>query len=920
MGQEILYCCHCQRQLRSRDFDAGAALRLDSRVCCQACAPELMKTLPAAAVQEILKAAGSARAPAPESNRPLPFLSSASTLNSTVASRNPGSGISVGALAGIGVGVVALVLLVLAASGSQRSRESRSPAQPREVSIPPPPPRDGGPPVDAAPALPPPGADPLRAARDYARSNPADFAGQAELYERAVDGLRGSPAQAEAKRELDAVRTSARERIASELGLLDPKTREFCGREEFDAALEALEGARRRMNAADWTSAINQRADTVRRQAAELFTSVKQDALAAQRKGAAEKVQSAKDRVAKWGLQPLSLELGKALAEAAAPAAESKAPALSPEAAAYAKSWETALRLAAARDYTAITAELKRIGDAARDESLRKSAAEDQELLRQASQTFKELMQVFLKGAKGQTLSLEFLNPAGAVERAEGSIVRVDPYRIELKRSAGEPLVLPLGELRVSGPANFYRVTRSTATPAELRSLALLCLLDGDPKAALTFAEESALPERFRTFAQAAGSSDAREQEARAAFYSGERTYEDPASTAESAQKEAALLKGYEDTAFVRRNRDFLQFRSQGGKDYFFFPEDMTASGSFVLVKNSKTDTCWSSEADSDPAKTKDNFVEITFSALAGAEYRCWVYAGGCCAETFAFSVQSTDLVAPASNAACEPGSAVFLPVKLSNLSLKKTHAAHNGPKSPARWDWISIPLPKTGAGGLKKIRLLTNQQGFSIAYAAISAVRQASPREGEAKSLEKVRLETPGARPLSRGTVAAGKKAPAANDQIVLYALTIEGGQKPAGAEQSTVEKAPDRPAGQYCLAAILDPGGVSRIYLGPQEGFFTVEGDEVLSFDYWVDSAVTSMNFNVYNRTRQKQHDGIVDKLVTGKWTHFSIRVADLGGAAESLQKGDLVAGFYIQALGGSTRKFFLDNLQITKPRPRK
>ena len=64
---------------------------------------------------------------------------------------------------------------------------------------------------------------------------------------------------------------------------------------------------------------------------------------------------------------------------------------------------------------------------------------------------------------------------------------------------------------------------------------------------------------------------------------------------------------------------------------------------------------------------------------------------------------------------------------------MKKTHEEHRPkgakehPKTPAKWDWISIPLSKTfQAPGLKQIRILTDQLGFGVRYIIIGPMEQA--------------------------------------------------------------------------------------------------------------------------------------------------------------------------------------------------
>src|SRR5207247_2387504 len=110
------------------------------------------------------------------------------------------------------------------------------------------------------------------------------------------------------------------------------------------------------------------------------------------------------------------------------------------------------------------------------------------------------------------------------------------------------------------------------------------------------------------------------------------------------------------------RNRVSLEERAEGGKEFFFFAGDLELTGAFELAKNEKVDSCLTLVKDLDAAQVKGSFVDIAFSALPNAEYRCWVQVGACCAETFQFSVQVTDLKGPhpkkaSETVALDPGS-----------------------------------------------------------------------------------------------------------------------------------------------------------------------------------------------------------------------------------------------------------------------
>src|SRR5690349_5692312 len=116
MGQAILYCFRCSTQLREVQFEQGKAYRIDSWVCCAACAPEAIKSLPPDRAMSLLKAmvgeekktqaAAAPAAPRRESTPRIPTARAGST-----AAGNKW------VLIGSGAAVVLGILLLLVFSG-----------------------------------------------------------------------------------------------------------------------------------------------------------------------------------------------------------------------------------------------------------------------------------------------------------------------------------------------------------------------------------------------------------------------------------------------------------------------------------------------------------------------------------------------------------------------------------------------------------------------------------------------------------------------------------------------------------------------------------------------------------------------------------------------------------------------------------
>src|SRR6185436_20867913 len=87
-----------------------------------------------------------------------------------------------------------------------------------------------------------------------------------------------------------------------------------------------------------------------------------------------------------------------------------------------------------------------------------------------------------------------------------------------------------------------------------------------------------------------------------------------------------------------------------------------------------------------------------------------------------------------------DPGAEMAATVRPPISNLKKTHEEHKikgakvHPKTPARWEWVTIPLPKYAAPGAKKVRLISDQQGFGVGAIVVSSTRTAAIPDPELK------------------------------------------------------------------------------------------------------------------------------------------------------------------------------------------
>ena len=102
---------------------------------------------------------------------------------------------------------------------------------------------------------------------------------------------------------------------------------------------------------------------------------------------------------------------------------------------------------------------------------------------------------------------------------------------------------------------------------------------------------------------------------------------------------------------------------------------------------------------------------------------------------------------------------------------------------------------------------------------------------------------------------------------------------------------------------------GGNSHVKFDLQS--LAARGDEVLSFDYWVDAQAAQVNMHFWNSARQMTHDAVVTETAFGKWAHCTVKVADIG-----VREGDILGNLYIQGTGAAPRTFVVDKVRLSRP----
>jgi hypothetical protein len=691
MGRAIYYCVQCSKRVSDTDIETGKAFKVGDRILCKACAPASAKSQTSKKVPAVTRSRNSGTSTALKNvTAPIP-----------APPPPPGDGrkrLLLGAGAGGALALIVLILILRSGGkpGAPPAKEEPPVAQPAPVD-----PREASSKAD------------LDKARAFVKSHPEDLTGRLREFTDIVWKWEGTEAAREAAKEAAATKALILAKVEGWMAELEAQIKELVEKRQFRAAAKKIEELKPAHELAEWRLAAEKRAS-------ELYVLGRK---------AAEAEEAA---------------TLKKTEEKPAPGVEEKpvAKALSEEAKGYLAKWEAALAKATARDYAGAIAELERFAGSLKDDGVKGEAAEDVALLKGSAAAWTQAMEFLRQRTRGGGLSVAYRDGSATPKRAGGTVLQIDADRVEILTGKSTVFV-DWGDVTAATLADLAQ--RKQPEP---RALAALCLLEGEVEDARRFKAD--LAPKWWTYGESARARlpkpDPAEKNARDLFASAENGWRSMEKRAAAVEAYRTLRTDFTSTAVVKAYTERIFRRSDGGKEYYFGPADFQVDGTIRLAKNGKLE----STKDSDLPDTLRNFAELEFAALPGQTYRCWLLVGACCEETFAFFYQGTELTdveaKTKKKVACDPGTGFAVFVKHSLRNLKKTHDEHKikgaktHPKTAARWEWIEIPLPKYAAPGAKKLRFMTNQAGFSIGGAAISATRKAAPAEAEIKDLEKAR------------------------------------------------------------------------------------------------------------------------------------------------------------------------------------
>jgi hypothetical protein len=155
------------------------------------------------------------------------------------------------------------------------------------------------------------------------------------------------------------------------------------------------------------------------------------------------------------------------------------------------------------------------------------------------------------------------------------------------------------------------------------------------------------------------------------------------------------------------------------------------------------------------------------------------------------------------------------------------------------------------------------------------------------------------------------------------VFRFGFEDGKLPRAFHAGAVERGPDRTGSRFSLAGALDPGStcggrVSLSELQEGKGLFTYAEDLVLSFDYWADDSVRTLDLLVWSRAQQISFGTTVWETPRERWVHLAVPLRDFAGGSPDrslrLRPGEAVPTLWVQAgqVGG---KLYFDNIELAR-----
>jgi formylglycine-generating enzyme required for sulfatase activity len=326
VGFETVYCFQCKKRLSEKDFQEGAALRIDSQTACRGCSEVFLAQMTAEEQQAVFEQSRitvSSRMPqeTPRDAKPAPRQTASLQLPPRPLPQTKKRPVAL--IAGVGVSALLLVVLPLVLKDrtptppGMKSTPGASPAPEHGEGHTPP--GNGGDAPGAAAGLQKlqTAQDALQKARLYERDNPVDYSAIARLYEAAIRAAEGTRLAGEALRDRDAAQHRRSQALKADLAQLEKTIRGLCDRKAYGEALHRIETARRQHEDPAWGQNLARLEQEVSDAAQGSLVPLVSRAVDLAKRGNASEAKPLRKEVIDWGVPRYVADFDKALAEAA---------------------------------------------------------------------------------------------------------------------------------------------------------------------------------------------------------------------------------------------------------------------------------------------------------------------------------------------------------------------------------------------------------------------------------------------------------------------------------------------------------------------------------------------------------------------------------------------------------------------------
>jgi hypothetical protein len=231
---------------------------------------------------------------------------------------------------------------------------------------------------------------------------------------------------------------------------------------------------------------------------------------------------------------------------------------------------------------------------------------------------------------------------------------------------------------------------------------------------------------------------------------------------------------------------------------------------------------------------------------------------------------------------------------------------------------WFVTPHAEAVVRGTRlKLALVDQQTRLEVTEGLVELVRK---EERVAVNAGQYAVAREGVALASASSIIADPALTEDKTTLPKLKFDFEDGKRPALWVVGVIQAEPPREGNRFCLAGETtkdNPWSKVKISAGLRRTLFVHDMDLELSFDYWVDEKVGSLDFYVWNNTQQDSFGNFfITNLAQKKWTRATVRLARLSkeDGSKKMRVGDLINELSIQ-VGQEGGVLYVDNVEISR-----